>query len=125
MGTDGSVTASTGQAELSDLLAGAVRAVVSAQDVLDQAALQRVAGFAGAGPGEPTLPPLAFVFDAVRVDVELSAQVVRTGSADGTPARTALLCRTLNPVTAGLFGYQAASGTRVSVSLRPTRAGGE
>lgn len=117
----GAATAGTAQAELGDLLAGAVQAVVSAQDVLDRAALERMAAFSDAAPGALALPPLAFAFDAVRVDIELSSEVVTTSTTSGTPAGTRLLCRTLNPVTAGLFGYSASTGTRISVSLAPTR----
>jgi hypothetical protein len=114
-------TTGTAQADLGDLLAGAVQAVVSAQDALDRAALQRVQAFGDAAPGTLSLPPLAFAFDAVRVDIELSAQVVSTSATADAPARSSLLCRTLNPVTAGLFGYSASAGTKVSVSLSPTR----
>jgi len=44
---------------------------------------------------------------------------VRVSSAETTQTR--LLCRLLNPVTAGLFGYSSATGTRISVTLAPQR----
>ena len=121
--TDPSATPTTGtaQAELGDLLAGAVQAVVTAQEALDRAAIKRAEAFGDAAPGSLSLPPLAFAFDAVQVDIELSTQVVSRSATADAPARSSLLCRTLNPVTAGLFGYSASAGTRVSVSLSPTR----
>ena len=111
----------TQQTELGALLAGAVRAVVDAQDRLDEHARERAAAYAVAEPGTFAVPPLWYAFDAVGIDIELSTEVVRTGSADGGPARTELMCRTVNPVTAGVYGYAAASGTKVSVTLAPQR----
>jgi hypothetical protein len=121
--TDDTVaTAGTAQAELGDLLAGAVQAVVSAQDILDKAAVDRVAAFTEAAPGTLALPPLAFAFDAISLELELSSQVTQsTTTTAGGPAQTTLLCRTLNPVTVGLFGYSASTGTRVTLALSPTR----
>jgi hypothetical protein len=110
------------QAELGLLLAGAVQAVVEAQDALDEHARERAVAFAAEGPGSLALPPLWFAFETVSIDLELSSEVVRTPPPAGIgPRATQLLCRTLNPVTAGLFGYAAATGTRVRVALSPQR----
>lgn len=104
------------QAELGVLLAGAVQAVVAAQDVLDASARERAEEFLGAPAGTPALPPVWFAFDSVGVEIELSSEVTRT--ADG---QSRLLCRTLNPVTVGLYGYTSSTGTKVSVRLAPQR----
>jgi hypothetical protein len=108
------------QADLGSLLAGAVRAVVEAQDVLDEHAREQAAVFAAQPPGSLALPPLWFAFDSVAIDIELSSEVARTVPSHG-PDTVRLLCRMLNPVTAGLFGYSAATGTRVRVELSPQR----
>lgn len=109
------------QAELGVLLAGAVRAVASAQDVLDDHARQRAEAYRAAPPGSLTLPPLWYAFDVVTVDIELSSEVVHNNSSNGGPDETQLLCRTLNPLTVGLYGYSASTGTRVRVALSPQR----
>lgn len=108
------------QADLGSLLAGAVRAVVEAQDVLDEHAREQAAVFGAQPPGSLALPPLWFAFDSVAIDIELSSEVARTAPSHG-PDTVRLLCRMLNPVTAGLFGYSAATGTRVRVELSPQR----
>jgi hypothetical protein len=111
----------TQQAELGVLLAGAVRAVVDAQDVLDEHARQNAASYLAAPPGSLVMPPLWYAFDSVSVDIQLSSEVVRRAATADRAAETHLLCRTLNPVTAGLFGYSASTGTRVRVALAPQR----
>lgn len=104
------------QAELGALLAGTVRAVADAQDVLDDRARQRAEEYRAAPPGTLALPPLWYAFQDVSIDIQLSAEVVNT-----SPAQTQLVCRTLNPLTVGLFGYSASAGTRVRVTLSPQR----
>lgn len=113
--------AGTQQAELGVLLAGAVRAVVSAQDVLDDHARRLAEAYQAAPAGSPVLPPLWYAFDAVSVDIELSSEVVHTSTSADRPPVTQLLCRTLNPLTVGLYGYSASTGTRVRVTLSPQR----
>lgn len=114
--------ASSQQAELGSLLAGVVRAVVDAQDNLDGHAREQAAAFAAAPAGSFALPPLWFAFDTVTIDIQLSSEVVRTPSVEHADRYdTRLVCRTLNPVTAGLYGYSAATGTRVTVALSPQR----
>lgn len=119
--TEPSSPGGTQQSELGALLAGTVRAVVDAQDLLDDHARQRALEFAAAQPDSLVLPPLWYAFDAVGIDIDLSTEVVRTRSAPDQPARTQLLCRTLNPVTAGVYGYAASTGTRVHLTLAPQR----
>lgn len=109
------------QAELGALLVGAVDAVVGAQDALDAHARRRAAEYAASEPGSLALPPLWYTFDAVGIELELSSEVVRTRSAPDAAPVTRLLCRTVNPVTAGVFGYTAATGTRVRLTLVPQR----
>jgi hypothetical protein len=108
----------TQQAELGALLAGAVAAVARAQDVLDEHAQVRVAAYEASPPGSLALPPLWYAFDSVSIDIELSAEVVRGPQPDAT---TSLVCRTLNPVTVGIYGYSASAGTRVHLTLAPQR----
>lgn len=108
------------QAELGELLAGAVRAVVEAQDVLDDHAREEARAFAGAPVGSLALPPLWFAFDSVSIDIQMSSEIVRTTARDGSPT-SAIRCRTVNPFTAGVFGYSASTGTRVRVALAPQR----
>jgi len=109
----------TQQAELGALLAGAVQAVIQAQHVLDEDARERTAAFSAAPPGTLALPPLWFAIDTVSLDVELSSQVVQSQTPSGVD--TTFLCRTVNPVTVGLFGYTASTGMRVSLTLAPQR----
>lgn len=111
----------TRQTELGALLAGTVTAVVEAQDLLDGHARARAAEYAAAEPGSLALPPLWYAFDEASIDLELSTEAVRVTPADGGPARTRLLCRTVNPVTVGVYGYRSAAGTRVRLTLTPQR----
>jgi hypothetical protein len=114
--------AASQQAELGSLLAGVVRAVVDAQDNLDTHAREQATAFLAAPAGSLALPPLWFAFDSVSIDIQLSSEVVRTPSVEHDDRYdTRLVCRTLNPVTAGLYGYSAATGTRVTVTLSPQR----
>ena len=109
------------RSELGALLAGTVRAVVDAQDVLDDHARQLASAYAAAEPGTLALPPLWYAFDSVGIDIDLSTEVVRTVVAPGQAPQTQLVCRTLNPVTAGVFGYSASTGTHIHVTLAPQR----
>ena len=111
----------TQQSELGALLAGTVRAVVDAQDVLDDHARQLAQDYAAAEPGTLALPPLWYAFDSVGIDIDLSTEVVRASVAPGEAPQTQLVCRTLNPVTAGVFGYSASTGTHVHLTLTPQR----
>lgn len=113
--------AGTQQAELGVLLAGAVRAVVSAQDVLDGHARQLAEAYQAVPAGSPALPPLWYALDAISLDIELSSEVVHTSGSAEQAGIPQLLCRTLNPLTVGLFGYSASTGTRVHISLSPQR----
>src|SRR5262245_55526041 len=107
-------------AELGELLAGTVRAVVDAQDVLDDHARAEALAFAAEPAGSLALPPLWFAFDAVSIDIQLSSEVVHRTAADGSQA-SKLVCRTVNPFTAGVYGFSAATGTRVRLTLAPQR----
>ena len=109
------------QSELGALLAGTVRAVVDAQDVLDDHARLLASEYAAAQPGTLALPPLWYAFDSVGIDIDLSTEVVRTVVGPSQQPTTQLVCRTLNPMTAGLFGYSASTGTHVHVTLTPQR----
>ena len=115
----GSAPASGGAGvELGELVAGAVRSVVQAQDQLDEHARRRAADYLAAPEGSLALPPLHYAFTNVVVEIELSTTVVRetAGPAGRGPS---LLCRPLDPTAVSLYGYQAASGTKVRIHLAP------
>jgi hypothetical protein len=61
----------TQRSERGALLAGTVRAVVDAQDVLDDHARQLAQEYAAAELGTPVLPPLWYAFDSVGIDIEV------------------------------------------------------
>ena len=110
--------------EFGDLLAHTVGAVVSAQERLDAYTLQRRQAYEQAPDGSLALPPLWYAFQNVALDLELSASVVETSAAPpggtvapGAPA--SLLCRTVDPATVGLYGYQATAGVRVRLLMGP------
>jgi len=100
----------TQRSELGALLAGTVRAVVDAQDVLDDHARQLAQEYAAAEPGTLVLPPLWYAFDSVGIDIDLSTEVVRTVVTAGEAPQTQLLVRTLNPVTAGVVRLLGLNG---------------
>lgn len=56
------------------------------------------------------------------MEIELSTTVVQTGTAVAGGDGSRLLCRPLDPTSVSLYGYQAASGTKVSIQLAPRRA---
>lgn len=100
--------------ELGDLLAGTVQGVLRAQEELDAYTQKRRDEYQQAPEGSLALPPLSFLFKNVAIELELSATV---GEVDA--GRPAILCRTLNPASVGLYGYQASSGMKVRVLLGP------
>ena len=108
------------QAPLGVLLAEAVAGVVQAQRVLDDDAQARVKSYFDAPQGETVLPPLWFTFGQVKLELEMASAVaqVQASNTGGRPG-VQLMGRLLNPVTVSLFGYAAASGLRVSLTLQP------
>ena len=111
------------QAELGVLAAGAVRAVVTAQHALDEEARLRSEEYLAAPPGSLALPPLWYSFESVSLELAVSAVVGRTSTEPGAQAgaEPALWCRTVNPTTVGLYGYQAAAGMTVRFTIGPAR----
>jgi len=118
------------QASLAALLAEAVDGVVQAQRRLDQDALDRVTQYVATPQGGMALPPLWFGFSEVKLQLELAASITRVTT---TPAESAaaplgngvrLDCRLVNPAAVSLFGYSAASGFKVSLTLAPQDAAG-
>src|SRR3954454_15876753 len=108
------------QTELGTLVSGAVRAVVDAQAILDEEARRRTEVYLEAPAGALALPPLWYSFQSVVLELELSAAVSTTAAPQSSGAgATQLLCRTVNPTTVGLYGYQAASGMTVRVVIAP------
>ena len=100
-----------------DLLATTIGAVVQAQEQLDAYTLRQRDAYESTPPGVLGLPPVSYVFNAVAVELELSATVSGAAEADGSGP--VLLCRTLNPTMVGLYGYQASAGVRVRLLMEP------
>ena len=102
-------------AELGDLVAGLLGAVVSAQETIDTDAQARTDAWLNDPPGEvPTPPPLWFTVGSTALEVQLAARVSRVAS-----GRQSLLVRTANPVDAALHGFEASTQVRLRVA-RPT-----
>jgi hypothetical protein len=97
------------QAELGDLLAKTVGAVLQAQDQLDAHSAKSTAEFVATPAGTLTIPPLSFLIKEAAIDIEMAATI----------SASHLVCRLVNPQSVGLFGYQASSGTRVRLALAP------
>ena len=119
------------QSSLAALLAEAVDGVVQAQRRLDQDAQERVTRYVATPQGGVPLPPLWFGFSEVTLQLELAASVTRITTASipeangGTPRSGVRLdCRLVNPAAVSLFGYRAASGFKVSLTLAPQDAAG-
>ncbi len=119
------------QSSLAVLLAEAVDGVVQAQRRLDQDAQERVTRYVATPQGGVALPPLWFGFSEVTLQLELAASVTRITTASipeangGTPRSGVRLdCRLVNPAAVSLFGYRAASGFKVSLTLAPQDAAG-
>ena len=110
--------------ELGGLLASTVGAIVEAQQLMDNFALERKREVEEAPGEESPLPPLWFVFDKVAIEVELSATIraeeeETLTSPPGARAQSRLFCRTLNPTSVSLYGYQASAGLKVRLQLGP------
>lgn len=112
------------QATLGTLLASAVEGVVQAQRRLDADALARVTAYVGTPQGKLVLPPLWFTFSEVSLQLELAPTLTRVGSRSAAGGGMRLDCRLLDPAAVSLFGYRAASGLTVSLSLVPREAAG-
>jgi hypothetical protein len=112
------------QAALASLLVNSVEGVVAAQRALDRDALGRVTGFVGTPHGELALPPLWYTFQQVRLTLEMTASVTRLAPRSAGSNDVRLDCRLVNPAAVSLFGYAAASGLKVELTLGPVDAGG-
>ena len=100
-------------AELGDLVAGLLGAVVSAQATIDKDAQTRTDAWLNDPPGDvPTPPPLWFTVGSTSLEVQLSARV-------RTPAmgRPSLLVRTASPVDVALHGFDASTQVRLRVVM--------
>ena len=104
--------------ELGELLAHTLGAVAQAQSALDEATARRVEAFRSKPAGEFAVPPLWHVFTEVQLEVVLSASVAKIHSADGMD-EAHLFSRTLSPTSVGLYGYQAAAGLTLRISMVP------
>lgn len=112
------------QAALASLLVNAVEGVVGAQRALDRDALDRVTGFVSTPQGGLALPPLWYTFQQVRLTLEMTASVTRLEARSATSDDVRLDCRLVNPAAVSLFGYAAASGLKVELTLGPADPGG-
>ena len=97
------------QVDLADLLTGTVKAIAQAQAALDATANQQGAVFAQLPEGTIAVPPLWFTVKNATVEIEMSAAI----------SETSMQCRLLNANQVALFGYQAASGLRVRMTVGP------
>ena len=117
------------QASLGAVLAEAVAGVVQAQRRLDEDAVNRATQYVETPQGELTLPPLWYTFSEVKLELEMAAALTRTSARTGaTPEQEGSVrfdCRLLNPAAVSLFGYAAASGFKVSLTLAPREAGSD
>jgi hypothetical protein len=107
-------------AELGDLVAGLLGAVVDAQATIDADAQARTDAWLNDPPGDvPVPPPLWFTVGSTALEVQLAARVSAT-----LPGRPSLLVRTANPVDAALLGYEASTQMRLRVVMdaRPRSA---
>lgn len=110
------------QASFGTLLAEVAEGVVQAQRRLDADAESRVTDYVTTPQGEVTLPPLWYTFSEVNVQFEMAARVTRVIARNGEASGVRLDCRLLEPVAVSLFGYDAASGFRVSLTVAPQQA---
>lgn len=131
MGVPSSLPPLGQQSSLAALLAEAVDGVIQAQRRLDQDAQERVTRYVETPQGGVALPPLWFGFSEVTLQLELAASVTRIATASiseangGTPRSGVRLdCRLMNPAAVSLFGYRAASGFKISLTLAPQDAAG-
>jgi hypothetical protein len=107
-------------AELGDLVAGLLGAVVAAQSTIDADAQARTDAWLNDPPGDvPVPPPLWFTVGSTALEVQLAARVSAT-----VPGRPSLLVRTANPVDAALLGHEASTQVRLRVVMdaRPRAA---
>ena len=119
---DSALSNLTQLADLSDLLVTTVQAVVKSQETLDDYTRRRQEEYNAAPDGELAIPPLWYAISNVAIELELSASVSeeRVTTPDGTETvRQRLNCKTLDPLSVGLFGYQASAGLRVRLQLGP------
>jgi hypothetical protein len=109
----------TNYVELGELLANTLGAVVVAQEKLDNYTLARKQAYEQTPDGALAIPPLWYLFNNVAVELELSAQVAHTTSETTGNLQPHLVCRTLNPTSVSLYGYQASAGLRVRIQMTP------
>jgi len=112
------------QAAFASLLVNAVEGVIGAQRALDRDALARVTGFVQTPQGELALPPLWYTFQQVKLTLEMAACVTRLEARSATRNDVRLDCRLVNPASVSLFGYAAASGLKVELTLAAADPGG-
>jgi hypothetical protein len=108
--------------DLSDLLVSTVDAVIHSQEKLDAYNQHQQEIFDATPEGELAVPPLWFAVTNVAIELELSASVSQQRVSDDQgdeQLQTRLICKTLNPLAVGLFGYQASAGLRVRMQLSP------
>jgi hypothetical protein len=103
---------------LEDLLGAIVRGIVSAQGVMDQAAVSAPETSVTLPAGDVSLRPVWFVFERTSVDLEFSTFLSKP-----TDDASRLLCRTLDPAAVALRGYAASSGAKIHVEIAPLGSG--
>jgi hypothetical protein len=100
-------------AELGELLQSTVTAIVGVQETLDADAIARTKSWLDEPEGTLVPPPIWFSCRSVSIELELASRVIRQVIGNAPTPR--LLCRTVEPLFASLFGVDASTSTRVRV----------
>jgi hypothetical protein len=100
-------------AELGELLRSTVTAIVGVQGTLDADAIARTKSWLAESEGTLVPPPIWFSCRSVSVELELASRVITQVVGNAPTPR--LLCRTVEPLFASLFGLDASTSTRVRV----------
>jgi hypothetical protein len=109
------MSAQNSTTELGELLRSTVTAIVGVQGGLDADALARTKSWLDEQDGSLVPPPLWFTCRSASIELELASRVVRE-TVEGRPTPR-LLCRTVDPTTATLFGLDASTSTRVRLLI--------
>lgn len=99
---------SSAATEMGALLTGAVSAVVEAQVALDEDSLRRTTDWLDSEAGTVVPPPMWWSLSSVALELQTSVTVRRTQT-----GQSRLACRTLDPRSVSLYGYEASSGLRM------------
>lgn len=88
-------------------------AIVGVQETLDADAIARTKSWLDEPEGTLVPPPIWFSCRSVSIELELASRVIRQVVENVPTPR--LLCRTVEPLSASLFGLDASTSTKVRV----------